>query len=168
MTKSDTFTPQKGEFKIKLVTPQKMLLYWDSSQLPKNIINLYFNTPFDDLVSVVRIFDVTDVVFNGSNAHHYYELSVPYQHGHWFVKGLITNRSYVAELGVFLPETGFFPVFRSNCIRTPSASITDGDYIFHRDLIQLKSHEEGQPKWMDHVSTYSYYEKSKVMEGKNA
>lgn len=167
MTKPELFTPQKGELKIKLVTPEKMLLFWDSSQLPKTIVRLFFSTPFDNLVSVVRIFDVTDVLFNGSNAHHYYELSVPYQHGHWFVKGLIANRSYVAELGVHLPETGFFPVFRSNCIRTPSAGILDG-HAFRQDLLQLKLYEESPPKWVNHVSTYSYYEESKVMEEKNA
>lgn len=157
MINLDLFTPQKGELNIKLVTPQKILLFWDSSQLPKMIMELYFNRPFVDLVSVVRIFDVTDVIFNGNNAHHFYEFTVPYDNGHWFVKGLTANRSYVAELGMHLPETGFFPVFRSNCVQTPSTGIPNGKDLY-QDLLHLKLHEESQPKWLNHVSTYSYYE----------
>ncbi|WP_066312188.1 DUF4912 domain-containing protein [Bacillus sp. FJAT-29814] len=167
MIKQDLFTPIKGELIAKLVAPQKMFLFWDPSQLPKMIIQLYFNQPIEELVSVIRVFDVTDILFNGKNAHHYYEISIPYPNSHWVVKGLTANRSYLAELGVYLPETGFFPIFRSNCIQTPAMAIPDGT-SFYGDYLQLKRHEESPPKWRNYVSTYSYYEVPENMEEKNA
>ncbi|WP_423799097.1 DUF4912 domain-containing protein [Neobacillus sp. SAB-20_R2A] len=162
-----TFVPLKGELTAKLVTPQKMFLYWDFSETPKKIVRLYFNQPFEELVTVLRVYDVKDIIFNGKNAHHYYEITVPYQNGYWFVKGLTGNRSFIAELGVLLPETGFFPLYRSNCIQTPAAEIPSGNEL-HQDLLQFKRYEDRPPKWRNHVSTYSYYEESTKLENKNA
>jgi hypothetical protein len=163
---SSDFIPLKGELDAKLVTPRKLLLFWEVSDIPKKVIELFFNLSFENLIPVVRVYDVTDLVFNGKNAHHFFEIAVPYQNGHWFIKGLVANRSYVAELGINISEKEFFPLFRSNSIQTPIMKIPNGNEMNH-DLIQLKHHEEQPPKWIDHVSTYSYYMESKNMEDIN-
>ena len=151
--------PQKGELKAKLVTPRKIILFWDVSELPKKIIELFFNRRFHELVSVIRINDVTDVFFNGKNAHHIHEIHVPYNSGHWFIKGLAENRTYLAELGVYCPETKFFPLYRSNCFHTPPPELPN-DNGYSQDLVRFQQYEEQPPKWMEQVSTYSYYLKS--------
>jgi hypothetical protein len=163
---STDFIPIKGELAAKLVTPRKLLLFWEVSEIPKKMIELFFNLSFESLIPVVRIYDVTDLVFTGKNAHHFFEIAVPYQKGHWFIKGLVANRSYVAELGITISNQKFFPLFRSNSIQTPMMEIPNGTEMNH-DLIQLKQHEEQSPKWIDHVSTYSYYVDSKNMENIN-
>ncbi|MFJ5715372.1 DUF4912 domain-containing protein [Neobacillus sp. NPDC093127] len=160
------FAPLKGELTAKLVTPGKMILFWDVSELPKKMTELFFNCRFEDLVTVIRIYDVTDITFNGKNAPHFYEITVPYQSGHWFIKGLSPNRSYTAELGIHLSEANFFPVFRSNCIQTTKSALLSGIEI-NRDLIQYQQYEDHPPKWLDHVSTYSYYLESNPLEKKN-
>ncbi|ETI67034.1 DUF4912 domain-containing protein [Neobacillus vireti] len=160
------FVPLKGELAAKLVTPRKMILFWEVSELPEKIIELFFNCRFENLVPVVRIYDVTDIIFNGKNARHYYEITVPYQSGHWFIKGLAPNRCYTAELGVHLLDANFFPLFRSNCIQTPASTLLNGIEL-HRDIIQYQQYEDHPPKWVDHVSTYSYYLKSNLLEEKN-
>ena len=156
----------KGELKAKLVTPRKVILFWDVSELPKKIIELFFNRKFEELVHVVRIYDVTDIFFNGKNAHHFHGISVPYDSGHWFIKGLAENRCYVAELGVYFSNTEFFPLYRSNCIRTPSTEIPFGN-VYKQDVLQFQRYEDQPPKWMEHVSTYSYYLKSNSLEENN-
>jgi hypothetical protein len=148
--------PIKSELTAKLVSPRKLLLFWEASELPIKITELYFNLSFEQLVSVVRIYDVTSLIFNGKNAHHFHEITVPYQNGHWFIKGLAANRSYVAELGVYFSEANFFPLFRSNCIQTPTLEIPNGNEMNH-DFVQFQRYEDHPPKWIDHVSTYSYY-----------
>ena len=133
---------------------------------PKRLLNFFLILDFENLIPVVRVYDVTDLVFNGKNAHHFFEIAVPYQNGHWFIKGLVANRSYVAELGINISQKEFFPLFRSNTIQTPMMKIPNGNDMNH-DLIHLKQHEEQPPKWIDHVSTYSYYMESKNMEDIN-
>jgi hypothetical protein len=150
------FQLSKGELAIKLVAPRKILLSWDVSEVPKKILAAFFQESFGKLVSLARIYDVTDLCFTGKNAHHFFEIAVPYQNGYWFVKGLTPNRSYIAELGVQLPGYDFFPFFRSNCLQTTSTDIPNNDEPSHH-LLDNQRYEENPPKWLEDVSTYSYY-----------
>ncbi|MFP7297629.1 DUF4912 domain-containing protein [Neobacillus niacini] len=159
-------TPVKGELKVKLVTPRKVILYWETSAIPVKVITEFFDKTFEELVSLVRIYDVTDILFNGENAHHYYDIAVPYSKGYWFIKGLTANRSYVAELGVKLNENEFFPILRSNSVQTPAMGNSDGSGLY-TNLLNILQIDDFSPKWIDHVSTYSYYEESKNTEQKN-
>ena len=163
---TNNFVPLKGELQCKLVSPRKMIIFWEASDIPRKVIQLFFNRSFEDLIQVVRIYDVTDLIFNGSNAHYYHEIPIPYNNGHWFIKGLVANRSYIAELGVYFSEKNFFPVLRSKTIQTPMAELTNGQEFYH-DLLQYQQYEDQPPKWIDHVSTYSYYGKTKIMEENN-
>ncbi|OLS41684.1 DUF4912 domain-containing protein [Bacillus sp. MRMR6] len=151
----------KGEMQAKLVSPRKVILFWKISEIPEKIIGVYFNSKMDELVHIVRIYDVTDILFTGSNAHHYYEIAVPYNKGYWFVKGLPANRSYVAELGMKVQRSDFFPVYRSNSFQTPANTIANENGLYD-DLIQYQQHEDTALKWIDHVSTYTYYDESSV------
>jgi uncharacterized protein len=151
----------KREMQAKLVSPRKVILFWEISDIPGKIIGVYFNNKMDELVHIVRIYDVTDILFTGSNAHHYYEIAVPYSKGYWFVKGLPANRSYVAELGVKVKGSDFFPVYRSNSFQTPAITRANENGLFD-DLIQYQQHEDTPPKWIDHVSTYTYYDESSL------
>ncbi|MEH7157082.1 DUF4912 domain-containing protein [Neobacillus drentensis] len=160
---STDFIPLKGQLAAKLITPRKMLLFWEVSKIPQKIIERYFNLSFENLIPVVRIYDVTDLIFNGKNAHHFFEIAVPYHNGHWFIKGLVSNRDYIAELGIHISDQEFFPILRANSIHTPTVEISNRNELNY-ELNQLKQHEEQQPKWIDHVSTYSYYGEPKTPE----
>ncbi len=150
------------ELVLKQTDTQKVALSWQAVELPKTVVKHFFQANFDDLVQVIRIYDVTKRSFTGSNAHHYYELAVSYSHESWNVKGLPSNRSYVAELGVKMTENDFFPILRSNAVQLGFASEID---------VEKGSEANGEttPAWLEHVSTYSYYQESsqKEMESKN-
>jgi uncharacterized protein len=154
--------PIKGELQAKLISPSRIILIWEVTETPGSFIHLYYNKKIGNLVQVVRIYDVTDIIFNGNNAHHFYEIAVPFTNGYWFVKGLIANRSFIAEIGVKLNENDFFPILRSNTIQTPPIRLSDGSEIYH--LAQHQQLENRQPKWVDRVSTYSYYGEPTEME----
>jgi uncharacterized protein len=160
------YTPVKGELQVKLVTPRKVIVYWEASKIPSKVITSFYDRPFEDLVHIVRIYDVTDIIFTGNNAHHYYDITVPYNKGYWFIKGLTANRSYIAELGVKLNENKFFPVLRSNSVQTPAMGKLNGSEIYN-NLVNFQQIDDFSPKWIDHVSTYSYYGESKNTEQKN-
>jgi len=149
-------TPIKGELQVKLVTPRKVIVYWEASSIPNKVLSLFYNKPFEEMIHIVRLYDVSDIIFTGNNAHHYYDITVPYNKGYWFIKGLTANRSYVAELGVKLNDKEFFPVLRSNSVQTPAIGKHNGSEIY-KSLVTAQHIDEFSPKWIDHVSTYSYY-----------
>ncbi|MCM2531636.1 DUF4912 domain-containing protein [Neobacillus pocheonensis] len=160
------FVPIKGELQMKLVSYRKIILFWEVSEIPTKVIQLFFNLKVDELIQVVRIYDVTEINFNGKNAHHFHETTVLYHNGHWFIKGLESNRCYVAELGVKSSTTDFFPILRSNTLQTPLMKISNANEMNH-ELLRFQQIEDRPPKWIDHVSTYSYYMEPKKMEEKN-
>jgi hypothetical protein len=160
------YVPVKGELQMKLVSPRKIILFWEVSKIPVKVIQLFFNCHLEQLMQVVRIYDVTEIIFNGKNAHHFHEIVVPYKHGHWFIKGLVSNRSYVAELGVKMTANDFFPILRSNTLQTPTMKISNVNEMSH-ELLRFQQIENRPPKWIDHVSTYSYYGDPKTMEAKD-
>jgi hypothetical protein len=145
-----------GAIQAKLVSPGKLVLFWDTHDLSKKIRELYLNTTVHTHEYAIRIYDISHVEFDGENAHHFFEISVPYQKGYWFVKGLLSNRNYIAEIGVKLTEGGFFPLLRSNEVQTPKLEPAV-HYPIYRDVFILQQHEERSPKWTEHISTYSYY-----------
>jgi uncharacterized protein len=153
-------TPIKGELQVKLVTPRKVIVFWEVSSIPNKVLGLFYNKTFEEMVHIVRLYDVTDIIFTGNNAHHYYDITVPYNKGYWFIKGLTANRSYVAELGVKLNDKEFFPVLRSNSVQTPAIGNLNGTEIY-KNLVTAQHIDEFSPKWIDHVSTYSYYGETK-------
>jgi uncharacterized protein len=160
------YTPVKGELQVKLVTPRKVIVYWEASKVPVKVITSFYDRPFEELVHIVRIYDVTDIIFTGNNAHHYYDITVPYNQGYWFIKGLTANRSYVAELGVKFNKNEFFPVLRSNSVQTPTMGNLNGSEIY-TNLVNFQQIDNFSPKWIDYVSTYSYYGESKNTEQNN-
>ncbi|MCM3566610.1 DUF4912 domain-containing protein [Neobacillus mesonae] len=162
--KEQTLIPLKRELNVRMVTAKKIALFWDVSEIADKVLISYFNIHLTELVSVIRVYDVTDIIFDGKNAHQFYEITVPYQNGHWFVKGLAANRSYVAELGVLIPATGYFPLYRSNCVKTPKCELSSN--LLSHDQLEMLRYEADPPKWTDHVSTYSYYGEEDDMEEK--
>ncbi|MDQ1001504.1 hypothetical protein QFZ28_001904 [Neobacillus niacini] len=160
------FAPIKGELQVKLVTPRKIIVFWETSEIPEKVISLFYNRKFEELIHIVRLYDVTDLIFTGKNAHHYYDIAVPYNKGHWFIKGLTANRSYIAELGVKFNNNDFFPILRSDSVHTPTLGNVNGSEIYN-NLVHYQQIDQYSPKWIDHVSTYSYYGESKNTEHKN-
>lgn len=143
----------KGELIAKLAGPGKIAFTWEVSIIPEKIIELYFQLNMKELTSIIRIYDVTAIYFNGKNAHHVYEIPIPYENGFWMIKGLKENRSYIGELGVYLSETEFFPLLQSNCIQTVNGAVDE-------HVVNPLMRQNATPKWIDHVSTYSYYPES--------
>lgn len=136
------------------VAEQKVFLHWTADDLPRKVVKHFYQCEFHELVQLIRIYDVTDLIFNGSNAHHYYEMAVPYSSEKWSVKNLPVNRNYLAELGVKMTDIDFFPILRSNTVLLGSNTKSEKQPPNTADL------RSPLPGWREHVSTYSYYSAS--------
>jgi hypothetical protein len=99
--------------------PHWSFLWWELS--PETIYRLGVemgrdprHTPF-----WLRIHDVTDILFDGSNSHGYFDVAVTGYTDHWYLHLPDSNRVYCAEAG-FRTEAGrFFPAVRSNALFLP-------------------------------------------------
>jgi hypothetical protein len=70
---------------------------------------------------VLRIYDVTYIYFDGTNAHSFFEVDVDLRTRNWYVPLWSPEKSYVAELGLKGSDDRFHPLARSNVTHTPRA-----------------------------------------------
>jgi len=63
---------------------------------------------------VVRIHDVTDIIFDGSNSHTWFDLDVGAREGNYYFENTRPARNYIAEMGLRNPDGSFHPLLRSN------------------------------------------------------
>jgi hypothetical protein len=74
---------------------------------------------------VLRVYDVTDVIFDGSNAHKYYDIEVAGGARNWYIHVGEPNRSFCVDIGFLTSRGGFRAIVRSNTVRTPRAGVSE-------------------------------------------
>jgi uncharacterized protein len=134
----------------KLISKHKLFSCWEIAQWQKEQLISYFQDDVNLTVIIFRIYDVTDIYFNGLNAHSYYEFQVPIDRKNWTIKGLKPGRSYLTEVGFYVNRNQFFPILRSNTVYHHLEKF--------KQTMESLDDQMVQPKWGQQVSTYSYYE----------
>src|SRR5438045_8528896 len=64
---------------------------------------------------ILRVHDVTDIIFDGYNSHSFFDTEVTGNTGHWYLYIPVSNRNYCVEFGL-QKNAEFCPVIRSTTI----------------------------------------------------
>lgn len=109
-----------GETELVLMPVDPFLIhaYWDFS--PKD----WEEVQVRRRPVVLRIYDITMIQFDGTNAHHYFDVTVTLKAQNWYVHLWSAEKSLCADLGWLLPDGSFQPIVRSNVIQTPRAGVS--------------------------------------------
>lgn len=103
--------------------PYWCFAYWDfSPSLQSSLIQELQNQGQTKLV--LRLYDVTDIEFNGSNAHKSMDIEINEEAANWYINVWEADRSYCVELGLLYNDGNFKALLRSNVITTPRDSIS--------------------------------------------
>ena len=141
-----------------LIAKNKLFIFWELLEVKKELVSDYFNRPFNSYPKVLKIYDVTHILFNGSNAHHVQEIILKDGQGESLLKELQPNRCYITELGIKRSENEFFPLLRSNAVHIPRTERSKAGNL-KKEVDQYLQKKNSLPHWVEHVSTYSYYER---------
>lgn len=117
-----------GDDKIVLMVrdPYWIYSYWEISHGKKEEIRQRVGErSYREGTYAVRIYDVTDVHFDGTNAHHSFDIVVGDFAQNWYVNIPSANRSYIADLGFITPQGQFILIARSNVVMTPRDSYSE-------------------------------------------
>jgi hypothetical protein len=88
--------------------------YWDVT--PKTIARTHAQ---GGQRMALRVYDVTELVFDGKNAHSWFEIPAAEYVRNWNIQVPVDGRNYLAELGWVTAEGRFLPVLRSNVVDVP-------------------------------------------------
>lgn len=117
-----------GDTKIILLPrdPQWIFAYWEINNVTKeDVKKKYGENIFSRSRPSIRIYDVTDVDFNGSNAHHTFDVFLTPEAKNWYIYVGKPRRNFCADLGLLVDDGVFITLARSNVVSTPAARISD-------------------------------------------
>lgn len=141
---------QSDRLVLLTVNPHLVYLYWDLSQETYEKMIKSGNT-------VVRLYDVTYVIFDGKNAHRVFEAGVDLGTCRsYYFHVPCANADYVAEIG-YKEQERFIPVLRSNFCKTPSdyPSVTSRQRWFIKGKKQIVTIGEVLIQPVERISIFS-------------
>lgn len=116
-----------GDNRIVLMVrdPLWLFTYWE---IRKDVLNGVLNTlgPLAHRSkAVIRLYDVTDIIFSGNNAHHRFDTDVTLESKNWYLHVGLPDRVFCAEIGILTANGTFRILARSNTVRTPRMTVSD-------------------------------------------
>jgi len=110
---------------IMVRDPIWLFAYWE---IRKEVFDRVMNTLgalTNRTKAVIRVYDVTDIVFNGNNAHHRFDVDVTLEAKNWYIHAGLPDRVLCVEIGMLTANGTFRILARSNTVRTPRADVSD-------------------------------------------
>lgn len=68
---------------------------------------------------VLRVYDVSNIIFNGANAHKFFDIHIDEHATSWYIDTQGPGRSWCVDYGLLLPDGRFITILRSNIVYTP-------------------------------------------------
>jgi glycosyltransferase involved in cell wall biosynthesis len=94
--------------------PRQAYVHWSIDPGRVEALKQKLGNRFSGARQIVRVYDVTDIVFNGLNAHMFFDIDVRGLSGSYYFGVHEPNRTLLAELGFWLPDDSFWALARSN------------------------------------------------------
>jgi hypothetical protein len=105
--------------------PYWIYLYWDLDAGMYSEVQKRFQYQGERLRVIIRMHDVTNVNFDGTNSQSQVDVDVDLQARCWFLYIGEPNRSYLFDLGLIDSDGNFFLIARSNIIKVPNDGPSD-------------------------------------------
>ncbi|MBM3255403.1 MAG: DUF4912 domain-containing protein [Candidatus Omnitrophica bacterium] len=128
-----------GEDKVVLQVrdPWWLHAYWEITGGTLDNLKARLGDAFYSSKMVIRVYDVSDIIFNGSNAHSFFDIEINPEANNWYIDAGGPGRSWCVDVGLRLANGDFITIVRSNTVRTPlegSSWITDEEWMIPEDM----------------------------------
>ncbi|MCG2712200.1 MAG: DUF4912 domain-containing protein [Candidatus Omnitrophica bacterium] len=121
---------------IQIRDPYWMHAYWEINEDKMNSVRRDLGRHMQDAKRILRVYDVTHVAFDGSNANKYFDIDINDNASSWYINGGESGRSFCVDIGYLLADGRFIMIARSNCIRMPidgPSTVTDEEWMLVED-----------------------------------
>ncbi|MBE7446881.1 MAG: DUF4912 domain-containing protein [Planctomycetia bacterium] len=102
-----------------------LFTYWEiQKEIMSNVLNTFGSLAHSAKI-VLRVYDVTDIIFDGNNAHKYFTIEISGRTRSWYIHAGEPNRLFCVDIGFLTPNGTFRILSRSNTARTPRAGVSE-------------------------------------------
>ena len=117
----------RTELVLMVVDPFLLFGYWEVTPESLRQAQDALGAEMHGARAVLRFYDVSLIHFDGTNAHHTFDIDIGLDARNWYVRLWSAEKSYCADLG-FVARTGrFHAITRSNVVHTPRAGVSNRD-----------------------------------------
>lgn len=110
--------------------------YWEISKEKRTEVELKYSMSLDNVRRLLRVYDVTNIKFNGTNANSYFDIEINSYANNWYINLGNPGRSFCVDLAVIAPNGEFVVLARSNTVTSPldgPSNITDEEWMIVED-----------------------------------
>ena len=111
--------------------------YWEVRGQTLDGLKTSLGDEFYRAKRALRVYDVSHIIFDGKNAHHFFDIQVNEYSNNWYIDTGGPGRSWCVDLGLILADGKFVTIVRSNTVYTPIAGpswITDEEWMIPDDM----------------------------------
>lgn len=122
---------------LQVRDPWWIYAYWELKQATIGRFKNKLKDEFAKATWVLRVYDVSNIIFNGKNAHRYFDICINQHTNNWYIDTAGPGRSWCVDIGLRLPNGNFITMLRSNTVQTPldgPSWITDEEWMIQEDL----------------------------------
>ena len=115
-----------ADTKIALMVrdPYWLYAYWEINQATRDHISKTV-TDWEKVSLILRVYDITNVDFNGSNSNYFFDINLYQDPTNWYIHVGGPNRNFCVDLGFIQANGAFFTITRSNVVTTPRDNVSD-------------------------------------------
>ncbi|MFH1406984.1 MAG: DUF4912 domain-containing protein [Candidatus Omnitrophota bacterium] len=127
-----------GDTKIILLVrdPWWLYAYWEITEEKKNGIKHKIGLPWGEIKKYLRVYDVTNINFNGTNAHSFFDIEINDFANNWYIDVGKPDHAWIVDLNAKDEHGKFYLIARSNCVMTPRDTMswmTDEEWMIDED-----------------------------------
>jgi len=122
---------------LQVRDPRWLHTYWELRNQTIEGLKNKLGDDFYRAKKILRVYDVTNIVFNGSNANSFFDIQYNDFANSWYIDTAGPGRSWCVDLGLMLTDGRFITILRSNVVSTPLDSpswITDEEWMIPEDI----------------------------------
>ena len=128
-----------GQDKIVLQArdPWWLHTYWELTHGELENLKHKLGNAFNSAKLILRVYDVSQIIFDGTNAHRFFDIEINYDANSWYIDTQGPGRSWCVEIGLRLATGEFIRIARSNTVHTPldgPSWITDEEWMIPEDM----------------------------------
>lgn len=139
--------------------------YWEVSNATLERLKNELKDEFHRARKVLRVYDVSHIVFNGRNAHRFFDIQINEYVNSWYIDTQGPGRSWCVDLGLLLSDGRFITIVRSNTVYTPLEGpswIADEEWMVPEDMFARlygmgfglgRSSPVGKKAWQERIGS---------------
>jgi hypothetical protein len=111
--------------------------YWEVTHQTFDSLKSRLGDAYFSAKRILRVYDVSQIIFDGTNAHRFFDIELSPEANSWYIDTGGPGRSWCVDIGFRLTTGEFIMIARSNTVYTPLEGpswITDEEWMVPEDM----------------------------------